>query len=215
MESVRKGKGLKPEMEEAMREHDVPDWFIDSCKKIQYMFPKAHAAAYVMMGFRVAYFKVHYPEAYYAAYLTVRADEFDAGIMLGSAEEIRRSIAEITGAGKLNPREKSIVTILEVVLEMNLRGIHFTPVDLYRSDATRFLVTPEGIRPPLTALPGLGAAAAQSIVAGREAGRFLSVEDMQKKTRVSKAVVEILDRYRCFGDLPASNQVSLFDALGL
>ncbi|MGI5878399.1 MAG: PolC-type DNA polymerase III [Christensenellales bacterium] len=215
MESVRKGKGLKPEMEEAMREHDVPSWFIDSCKKIRYMFPKAHAAAYVMMGFRVAYYKVHHPEAYYAAYFTVRADEFDAGIMLGSVEEIRRSIAEITAAGKLNPREKSIVTILEVALEMNLRGIHFTPVDLYRSDATRFLVTPQGIRPPLTALPGLGAAAAHSIVAGREAGRFLSVEDMQKKTRVSKAVVEILDRYRCLGDLPASDQVSFFDALGL
>ncbi len=138
MEDVRKGKGIKDYMEEAMEQNDVPDWFVNSCKLIKYMFPKAHAVAYVTMGFRVAYYKVNYPIEYYTSYFTVRADDFDAQIMLGSSDEIRRQINEYrklqnVQGEKLGVKEKKILTILEIVLEMKCRGIDFVPIDLYES----------------------------------------------------------------------------------
>jgi len=213
MEDVRKGKGLKAEYEDIMQANKIPSWYIESCKKIKYMFPKAHAAAYVMMAFRIAWFKVYYPEAFYAAYFTVRADDFDAEIMTRGRELIKVKIDELEARQKENTisqKEKNVLTILEVANEMYARGINFLPIDLYESDATRFLVTPEGIRPPFNALQGLGIAASQSIASARREGKFLSIDDLQVRSKVSKAVIEILDKAGCLKGLPQSNQISLF-----
>jgi DNA polymerase-3 subunit alpha (Gram-positive type) len=215
MESVRKGKGLKPDMEKAMLAHDVPQWFVDSCKKIKYLFPKAHAVAYVTMGLRVAYYKVHYPREYYATYYTVRADDFDASVMLDDYAKIRQAVAELDSQeNKLPVKEKNKLTILQIVLEMQARGIRFTNIDIYKSDPVRFLITPEGtIRPPLNALPGLGGAAAVNIAGARAAGPFISEEDLKKRAGISSAVMEVLRQFRCLDGIPKQNQVSLFDLM--
>ncbi|WP_434639339.1 PolC-type DNA polymerase III [Thermoanaerobacterium thermosaccharolyticum] len=210
MESVRKGKGIKDEEIEEMKKHDVPDWFIQSCKKIKYMFPKAHAVAYVIMAFRIAYFKVHYPEAFYATYFTVRADEFNLDIM-NSIEKIKENIRLIESKGNnATAKEKGLLTILEVGLEMYLRGLKFTDVDLYKSDAIKFLITKDGILPPLNSLEGIGKQAAKIIAEERKNGKFLSIEDLRNRTRISKTVIEILKQHRCLQDIPESNQLSLF-----
>jgi DNA polymerase-3 subunit alpha (Gram-positive type) len=212
MESVRKGKGLSPEQEELMKAHDVPQWYIDSCKKIKYMFPKAHAAAYVMMAFRIAWFKVYYPEAFYAAYFSVRADNFDANIVSKGMDAIKRAIQDIERKGKdASNKDKDLQTILEVALEMYARGIKCLPVDLYKSDATRFLITDDGILPPFTALQGLGTAAAKNIVeARRTGGNFISIEELKARAGVSKSVIEILENHGCLKGLDQSSQLSLF-----
>ena len=145
MESVRKGKGLKPDMEQKLLDNEIPAWYIDSCKKIKYMFPRGHAVAYTMMSFRVAYYKVHYPLEFYSVYFTVRADLFDVSLASGGAEQVLETMRELDrAAAKLTDSEKNrnkdIITILEVVYEMNLRGISLLPVDLYKSDATKFLL---------------------------------------------------------------------------
>ncbi len=218
MESVRKGKGLKDYMEEAMNENDVPEWFINSCKLIKYMFPKAHAVAYVTMGFRVAYYKVYYPIQYYAAYYTVRADDFDAQVMLGSADEIRRkiddykSVQSVKGE-KLGVKEKKILTILEIVLEMKCRGINFVPIDIYESDATKFKITPNGILPPLNALPGLGDTAAQTVVEARKQGVFETIEQLRNRAKLNKSMIQLLKETGCIDDMPESDQVSIFDMM--
>ncbi|WP_434630371.1 PolC-type DNA polymerase III [Thermoanaerobacterium thermosaccharolyticum] len=210
MESVRKGKGIKDEEIEEMKKHDVPDWFIQSCKKIKYMFPKAHAVAYVIMAFRIAYFKVHYPEAFYATYFTVRADEFNLDIM-NSIEKIKENIRLIESKGNnATAKEKGLLTILEVGLEMYLRGLKFTDVDLYKSDAIKFLITKDGILPPLNSLEGIGKQAAKIIAEERKNGKFLSIEDLRNRTRISKTVIDILKQHRCLQDVPESNQLSLF-----
>ncbi len=216
MESVRKGKGLKDYMEEAMEENDVPEWFVNSCKLIKYMFPKAHAVAYVTMGFRVAYYKVYYPMEYYTAYYTVRADDFDAQIMLGSADEIRRQINELKSVQsvkgeKLGVKEKKILTILEIVLEMKCRGINFVPIDIYQSDATQFKITDKGILPPLNALPGLGDTAAQTVVEARNDGEFKTIEQLRKRAKLNKSMIQLLKETGCIDDMPESDQVSIFD----
>jgi len=210
MESVRKGKGLTREMQKAMAACGVPGWFIESCRKIRYMFPKAHAAAYVMMAFRIAYYKVRHPIAFYAAYFSVRADEFDATLMLGPAGHIAGLVAEYKKRAAANRREQKVLTILEIVLEMNLRGIALVPVDVERSDATRFLIEDGAIRPPFSALPGVGENAAKSLQAARDVRPFRSVEDLQSRARVSRAVVETLRAHGCFSALPQSDQLSLF-----
>ena len=217
MESVRKGKGLvlkrkdgAVDMEPKMREAGVPEWFIDSCKKIKYMFPKAHAVAYVTMGFRIAYCKVNYPKAFYATYFTVRADEFEAGMVTGGIPGIKAKIKEFDGRNGLSPREKSILTMLEISLEMYCRGIQFLPVDLYASDATEFLIEEGGIRLPFTAIPGLGANAAQSVVEERKNGKFISIEEIQRRTKLSRSVLEVMEEMGCLGDLPKTSQVTLF-----
>ncbi|NLD49835.1 MAG: PolC-type DNA polymerase III [Clostridiaceae bacterium] len=211
MEDVRKGKGLKEEYEAVMKENKVPDWYIMSCKKIKYMFPKAHAAAYVMMAFRIAWFKVYYPEAFYVTYFTVRADEFDANIMCHGQDKVRNKIKELEQKGNnMTQKEKNVLTILEVTNEMYARGIKFLPVDLYKSDAMKFQITPEGLRPPLNALQGLGGTAAQNIVEARNAGSFLSIDDLRIKAKISKTVIEILESNGCLEGLPESNQISLF-----
>jgi DNA polymerase-3 subunit alpha (Gram-positive type) len=218
MESVRKGKGLKEYMEDAMAEHDVPEWFVNSCRLIKYMFPKAHAVAYVTMGFRVAYYKVNYPMQYYTAYYTVRADDFDAQVMLGSVDEIKRKIAQYKSVNsaqgeKLGVKEKKILTILEIVLEMKSRGIDFVPIDLYESDATKFKITDKGILPPLNALPGLGETAAKTVVEARKQGCFETVEQLRKRAKLNKSMIQLLKETGCIGDMPESDQVSIFDMM--
>ena len=214
MESVRKGKGLKPEDETAMRAANVPEWYIESCKKIKYMFPKAHAVAYVMMAFRVAWFKVHRPEAYYAAYFTVRADDFDTSTMAQGEETARAALDEINQRkkdGTAAPKEDNLVPILELCIEMYCRGFKFTNVDLYKSHATEFIITPDGLLPPLNALPGLGENAAKAIMEERENGEFKNVEDLRLRTGSTKSVLEILEENGCFEGMSESNQVSLLE----
>ena len=211
MENVRKGKGLTEEFENAMREKDVPEWFINSCKKIKYMFPKAHACAYVIMAFRIAYFKVYYPEAFYAAYFTVRADDFDIDLVLGGKEVIREKIRQLESKGnEATAKEKNLITILEVALEMYCRNIKMLPVDLYASDPVKFLITEKGIRPPLSSLQGVGTAAAKSISEAREKGEFISIEDLRERARVSKTVIDMLRNHGALDNIPETSQISLF-----
>ncbi|HEY8345087.1 MAG TPA: PolC-type DNA polymerase III, partial [Bacillota bacterium] len=211
MEKVRKGRGLDEEDIKELQAHDIPQWYIDSCLKIKYLFPKAHAAAYVMMAFRIAYFKVHMPEAFYATYFTVRADEFDADLVLKGEEYIRSYLREIQAKGnEASARERNICTILEVALEAMLRGVKFLPVDLYESDASKFLITEHGLRPPLAALQGLGVSAARSLVQAREEQEFCSIEDLKTRARLSSAVIEVLKNHGCLAGLPECNQLTLF-----
>ncbi len=211
MEGVRKGKGVKPEDEEYMTEHKVPGWYIESCKKIKYMFPKAHAVAYVMMAYRIAYFKVHYPEAFYATYFTVRADEFDADIAVQGSHLVCQMIEEIEGKGNdASTKEKNLLTILEVVLEMWERGIKMTRVSLEDSRAARFLITENGLLPPFAALQGLGETAAKNIVRARRQKKFTSVEDLRIRAKLSKAVIEIMMNHGCLNGLPETDQMVLF-----
>ena len=213
MESVRKGRGLKPEMEEAMHEHGVPQWFIDSCKKIKYMFPKGHAVAYVTMALRVAWYKVYCPQAYYAAYFTIRGDGFDACTMLLPIDQLRQKLAEqhqLDAEKKLSAKEQDGVTAMEMVLEMMARGFYFLPADLYKSDVKRFI--PEGekaLRVPFTALGGLGESAAQGIVESRGTA-FISVEDLKNRAKLSSAVIDLLREHGSLGSLSETSQVTLF-----
>ena len=211
MESVRKGKGLTEDMETEMRKNEVPEWYIDSCKKIKYMFPKAHAAAYVLMGVRVAYFKVHHPILYYAAYFTVRAEDFDLDSMAKGSNSIRAQIEDINAKGlEASNKEKNLLTVLELALEMCERGFSFQTVDLYRSSANEFIIDGNSLIPPFDAIPGLGTNAAFNIVKAREEGEFLSKEDLQKRGKVSKTILEFLDQQGCLESLPDQNQLSLF-----
>ena len=214
MEMVRKGKGLTPEYEQEMRDNNVPDWYIASCKKIKYMFPKAHAVAYVMSAFRIAYYKVHYPQAFYMAYFSVRADDFDASIMARGEDRVREEIASINQKkkdGTVTPKEENLIPALEICMEMYARGINFVPVDLYKSHATNFLQTEDGILPPLNALPGLSDNDALAITAEREKGEFRNVEDLRLRTGIGKNPLAILEENGCFDELPDADQVSLFD----
>ncbi|KZZ82817.1 PolC-type DNA polymerase III [Bacillus sp. SJS] len=211
MESVRKGKGLTPDMEEEMRKNNVPKWYIESCLKIKYMFPKAHAAAYVLMAVRIAYFKVHHALLYYAAYFTVRADDFDVDAMARGAAAIKAKLEEISAKGlEASPKEKNLMTVMELCLEMCARGYAFQKVDLYKSHASEFVIEGETLIPPFNAIPGLGTNAALNIVKAREEGEFLSKEDLQQRGRVSKTIIEYLDNHGCLEALPDQNQLSLF-----
>ena len=212
MESVRKGKGLKPEMEAAMREHNVPEWFIDSCKKIKYMFPKGHAVAYVTMALRIAWYKVYRPAAYYCAYYTVRADCFDALVLAGSLEAVRSRYKEMESRDKeLTQKDKDLMVIMELVIEMNCRGIRFAPIDLNESDAMNFqLVSDTLIRMPFNALPGMGEAAARGIVEARNEAPFISVEDLRTRAKLSLSLIDLLREGGCLGALPETNQTTLF-----
>ncbi|MEH7387909.1 PolC-type DNA polymerase III [Bacillus sp. JJ1521] len=211
MESVRKGKGLTDEFIEEMKKNNVPDWYIDSCLKIKYMFPKAHAAAYVLMAVRIAYFKVHLPLLYYAAYFTVRADDFDVEAMVRGSSTIRARIEEINAKGlDAAPKEKTLLTVLELALEMCERGFAFNKIDLYRSSASEFIIDGDALIPPFNSIPGLGTNAAINIVNAREQGEFLSKEDLQKRGKVSKTIMEYLDNLGCLANMPEQNQLSLF-----
>jgi DNA polymerase-3 subunit alpha (Gram-positive type) len=211
MESVHKGKGLSDEMEEEMKKQEVPAWYIDSCLKIKYMFPKAHAAAYVLMAVRIAYFKVHHALLYYAAYFTVRADDFDIETMVKGSTPIKAKIEEINLKGlDASPKEKNLLTVLELSLEMCERGYAFQKVDLYRSSASEFIIDGDTLIPPFNSIPGLGTNAAINIVKAREDGEFLSKEDLQQRGKVSKTIIEYLSTCGCLDELPEQNQLSLF-----
>ena len=211
MECVRKGKGLTEEQEATMREYDVPDWYINSCKKIKYMFPKAHAAAYVTMAFRIAWFKVHIPKAYYTAFFSIRADEFDSDIMIHGKEKVKNKMRELELQGNnISVKDKNVYSILEIVLEMYERGLNFLPIDLYKSDAKRFIMEDDGIRPPLNSIPGLGTIAAQSIQEARNDGKFMSINDLQIRSKAGKSVIEMLKNAGCLDGMSQSNQMSLF-----
>jgi DNA polymerase-3 subunit alpha (Gram-positive type) len=212
MEKVRKGKGLKKEDEEAMRAKDVPEWYIASCNKIKYMFPKAHAVAYVMMSVKIAYFKVHYPEAFYASYFTMKAQDFDAEIIANGINSIEGAMSEIDQKGNdKTTKEKDTYTVLEVAREMYKRGYRCEKVDLYKSDDKKFQIFEGGILPPLTGLQGLGENAAISIKSEREKGEFISVEDITKRAKVTKTVIEVLDKHGCLKNMDRTNQLTLFN----
>ena len=214
MESVRKGKGLKPEMESAMNEHNTPEWFIDSCKKIKYMFPKGHSVAYVTMSLRIAYFKVYYPVAYYKCYLQRNLDVFDASIMMGSANDILEQLVALDDKGKdISAKEANIVTMLEILLEMHARHMVLLPCDLYESEVDQFVIKSDHeLLIPFTAIPGLGANAAQVVVDARREGPFISVEDMLKR-HIGKATIELLRKFGCLKGMPETSQMSLFDMM--
>ena len=216
MECVRKGKATKDpekwkEYEALMKEHNVPDWYIKSCEKIKYMFPKAHAAAYVTNAFRIAWFKVHKPMAYYTAYFTIRADEFDSDIMCHGEEKVKNKMKEIDLQGNsATTKDKNMYAILELVLEMYERGINFLPIDLYKSHATKFVMEEDGIRPPLNSLPGLGTVAAMGIDEAKKDGKFMSIDDMKIRSKIGKSVIELLQNAGCLKGMTQSNQMSLF-----
>ncbi len=212
MESVRKGRGLSEEQEQLMRENNVPDWYIASCKKIKYMFPKAHAAAYVTMAFRIAWFKVHIPLAYYAAFYSIRADEFDSDSMIYGKEKVINKMREIDLQGNnASTKDKNMYSILELVLEMYERGMSFLPIDLYKSDAKKFLIEDGMIRPPLNSVGGLGTVAAENIQRAREeGGKFMSIEELKLRAGIGKSTVELLKNANCLKGMTESNQMSLF-----
>ncbi len=227
MESVRKGKGLKPEMEEAMKEKEVPDWYIWSCKQIKYMFPKAHAVAYVMMAYRIAYFKVHHKEAYYATFFSVRATAFDyetmchgkhqleAYLKLVKAKEKRAKNREIdTETGlqtKFTKKEQDTVKDMKLVQEMYARGVEFMPIDLYKVSDKKFLIIDDMIMPALSSLQGMGEKAAEALILERCKGKFISIEDLQQRTKISKTVIEMMKNNGILDGLQESNQLSLFE----
>ena len=212
MESVRKGRGLKPEHIEEMEKNDVPKWYIWSCQQIKYMFPKAHAVAYVMMSFRLAYCKVHYPEAFYATYFTTKAEDFDADLIVKGLPAIKSKIKEIEELGNdATTKEKNMLTVLEVALEMYARDIKIIPVDIYKSDAKKFQVVGEKtLLPPMIALQGVGENAAINIQKERENGEFISKEDLRKRTKISKTVIETLTNHGSLENMSDENQLSLF-----
>ena len=215
MEKVRKGKGLTPEQEEVMRAHDVPDWYIWSCKKIKYMFPKAHAAAYVMMAYRIAYCKINYPLAYYAAYFSIRADAFSYEIMCQGRERLEYYINDYNRRkNELSDKEKNTLDDMHLVQEMYARGFGFCKIDIYRSKATRFQIVDGKLMPSLATIDGLGDKAADAVVDAAKQGKFLSKDDFRDRTKVSKTVIDLMDDLKLFGDIPQSNQMSLFDFTG-
>lgn len=212
MESVRKGKGLTEEFEKIMRENKVEDWYIESCKRIKYMFPKGHAVAYCMMAVRVAYYKVYYPLAYYATYFTVRgADDFDAELICKGESAVHVKLQELYALGNsATVKDKGLITVLELSFEMYKRGFEMLKVDLYESDATKFQIVGNALRPPLSSLQGVGVNAAKAIFEARKDGEFISKEDLRIRSKVSKTVIETLSVHGCLKGMSETNQLSLF-----
>nr|WP_314633572.1 PolC-type DNA polymerase III [uncultured Oribacterium sp.] len=212
MEATRKHKPLKDEWCEHMLEHGVPQWYIDACKKIKYMFPKAHAAAYVMMAYRVAYCKVFYPKEYYTAYYTVRADGFDFDKMCFGVEKLRFHIKEYSSREKLSNTDALCLRDMKICEEMYARGIHFAPLDIYKAKAKDFQITEKGeIMPSFSCIAGLGEAVAQGLEEGAKYGKYLSKDDFIQRTHCPKAFADKFHELGLLGDIPLSNQMSLFD----
>ena len=215
MEAVRKGKvkkkGFEEGWEEAMREHEVPDWYIGSLAKIGYLFPKAHAVAYVMMAFRIAWFKVHRPLAFYATFFSIRAKAFDAEYCCAGLDAVKRKIKEIENNKDATDVEQNLMVTLEVCYEFYLRGFHFDTIDIYKSDATRFVVTDNGLLPPFVTVHGLGEAAALDTVEKRKGKTFISVEEFANTcSKLSKTHIEQLKALGAFAGMADTSQVSLF-----
>ena len=212
MESVRKGKGLKPEWEDAMKAAGVPDWYIWSCKKIKYMFPKAHAAAYVMMAYRIAYCKVNYPLAYYAAYFSIRASAFSYELMCQGKEKLEFYLRDYKNrSDSLSKKDQDTLKDMRIVQEMYARGYEFLPLDIYRAKATKFQIIDGKLMPPLSSIEGMGDKAAEAVEMAAEDGQYLSRDDFRQRTKVSKTVIDFMADLGMFGDLPETNQLSLFD----
>ncbi len=210
MESVRKGKGIKEEVVKVLREGGIPEWYIEACQKIKYMFPRAHATAYVMMAWRIAYCKVHYPLAFYAAYFSIRAAEFDADVVARGKAYVKKQLDALEAKEAPDIKEKATIIVLQLAWEMYLRGFSMEHVDLYASEAERFILHEKSLLPPLASLGGVGASAARSIVEARKDGRFTSIEDIKKRTGVSKTCIEALQAHGCLADMDASDQMELF-----
>jgi DNA polymerase-3 subunit alpha (Gram-positive type) len=208
MENVRKGKGLNPEDEQLMKEVNVPKWFLESCKIISYLFPKAHAAAYVSMAFRIAWFKVHRPLAFYATYFSVKGAEFNLPIILKGKNAIKRRLMEIKGERDVKLKRER--TVLEVAYEMILRGFKFYNVDLYKSHSKNFIIQDKGLLIPFITVPNLGEKAAESIIVDRKNGPFQSIEELVARTNVNKSNTEVLKELGILKELPDKNQMSLF-----
>ena len=214
MEAVRKGKGLREEWEATMREHNVPEWYIWSCKKIKYMFPKAHAAAYVMMAWRIAWFKVFKPLAYYAAFFSIRATAFSYETMCMGRDRLDFYLAELRKKGDAaSKKEQDTIKDMRIVQEMYARGLEFMPIDLYRAKANRFQIIDGKLMPALNCIDGMGDKAAEAVVDAAKQGKFLSKDDFRDRTKVSKTVIDLMDDLGIFGDIPQSNQFSLFDGV--
>ena len=212
MESVRKGKGLKPEWEEAMTAQGVPDWYIASCKKIKYMFPKAHAAAYVMMAWRIAYCKINYPQAYYASYFSIRASAFSYEIMCQGQKHLEDVMKDYKSrSDSLSKKEQDTLKDMKIVQEMYARGFEFEPIDIFRAHSRNFQIFDGKIMPSLSSIDGLGEKAADAIVEAAKDGPFLSKDDFRMRTKASKTIIDLMSDLGILGDLPESNQISLFD----
>ena len=217
METVRKGKALKDpkkweEYKELMLSHDVPEWYIKSCEKIKYMFPKAHAAAYVTNAFRIAWFKVHIPKAYYAAFFSIRAaDNFDASCMIYGKEPVKNKMKEIDMQGNAAAKkDQDMYPVLELVLEMYERGIKFLPVDLYKSHWKNFLVEEDGLRPPFSSIPGMGPIAAESIYEAAKQGEFMSIDEVRLRAKIGASTIDQLREFKVLEGMQESNQISFF-----
>ena len=213
MERVRKGNGLTAEMEQAMRASSVPAWFIQSCKKIKYMFPKAHAAAYVLSALRIGYFKVHHPLAYYAAYFSVRGEEMDAVSVLGGVEGIDRRFAQMNKKQEKSTRDDKERMHLAIAREMLLRGFEFLAPDLEKSHVRHYLCEDGKLRLPFTSVSGLGESAARSIEQARAQGAFCTVEDLKSRTKLNTAVIEKLRELGSLSHLPDTAQISFFQIM--
>ena len=212
MESVRKGKGLLPEWIEAMKEKDVPSWYIESCKKISYMFPKAHAAAYVMMAWRIAYCKINYPLAYYASYFSIRAKAFSYEIMCQGQQHLENIMADYKRrSDTLTNKQKDAYGDMKIVQEMYARGFEFAPIDIFTADAKQFQIVEGKLMPSLNSIEGLGEKAADAIMEAVKSGPFLSKDDFRQRTKATKTAIELMSSLSLLGDLPESNQISLFD----
>ena len=213
MEKVRKGKGLTPEWEEEMRKHGVPEWYIGSCKKIKYMFPKAHAAAYVMMAWRIAWFKINQPLAYYAAFFSIRSPGFDYELMCQGPEKLQQHMREIEAKDKKEQeqKEQEQYKAMRVVREMYARGFVFKKIDVYKARATKFIIDDGKLMPSLNKIDGLGDNVASQIVEAGKDGAFLSLDDFRERTKTPKTIIEKLVRLGILEGLPASNQMSIFD----
>lgn len=212
MESVRKGKGLKEDWEKAMREKNVPEWYIWSCKKIKYMFPKAHAAAYVMMAWRIAYCKIYYPLAYYASYFSIRASAFSYEFMCQGQQHLEKVMADYKRrSDTLSKKEQESFKDMKIVQEMYARGFDFVPIDIFSAHSRNFQIVDGKLMPSLNSIDGLGEKAADAIVEAAKEGAFLSKDDFRQRTKVSKTIIDLMDSLHLLGELPESNQISLFD----
>ena len=219
MENVRKGKVAKgacdkwESWKQEMRAHDVPDWYIASCEKIMYMFPKAHAAAYVMMAWRIAYCKLYYPLEYYAAFFSIRSDNFSYELMCQGKDALETVMQQLLGKEQLSKKEQDMLKDMRTVQEMYARGFEFLPIDIFKANVSKFTIIDGKIMPALTSITGLGEKAAQSMADAIQSGEISCVADLEVKTLVGQKMLIELDRLGIFHDLPKSNQLSMFDTL--
>ena len=204
-----KGKGLVQEQIKIMKEKNIPDWYIDSCRKIKYLFPKGHAVAYVMMTMRIGYFKIYYPYAFYAATFSVRSMDFNYNTMCNGREKVLEEIKKIESLGKsATAKEKNVYSLLEIILEMYDRGLKFAKLDLYKSDSKKFIVTDDGLLPPFCTIEGLGENVANNILEERKNGAFDTIKEFSERTKANKNVINLLKQNKILDGIPETEQLS-------